>query len=44
MNWAGHVNNTGLTALLVEGDDGTISRSRKSSRHCAIERGPARTA
>jgi hypothetical protein len=23
MSWAGHVNKTGLTALLVEGDDGT---------------------
>ncbi len=23
LNWALHVNNTGLTALLIEGDDGT---------------------
>jgi hypothetical protein len=23
MSWAGHVNKTGLTALLLEGDDGT---------------------
>jgi hypothetical protein len=23
MSWAGHVNGSGLTALLIEGDDGT---------------------
>ena len=23
MSWAGHVNRSGLTALLIEGDDGT---------------------
>jgi hypothetical protein len=47
MSWAGHVNKTGLTALLVEGDDGTHIEKQEITaalRHCETERGQARTA
>jgi hypothetical protein len=47
MSWAGHVNNTGLTALLVEGDDGTRLEKQEITaalRHRETERGQARTA
>jgi hypothetical protein len=45
MSWAGHVNNTGLTALLVEGDDGTHIEKQEITaalRHRETERGEAR--
>jgi hypothetical protein len=47
MSWAGHVNDTGLTALLVEGDDGTHLEKQEITaalRHRETERGQARTA
>ena len=47
MSWAGHVNHTGLTALLVEGDDGThIAKQEIAAalRHRETERGQARSA
>ena len=47
MSWAGHVNNTGLTALLVEGDDGTRLEKQEITaalRHRETERGQARSA
>ena len=42
MRWAGHVNETGLTALLVEGDDGTHLEKQEITaalRHRETERG-----
>jgi hypothetical protein len=45
MSWAGHVNDTGLTALLVEGDDGTHMEKQEIAaalRHRETERGEAR--
>ena len=47
MSWAGHVNKTGLTALLVEGDDGTHIEKQEITaalRHRETERGQGRTA
>jgi hypothetical protein len=44
MSWAGHVNNSGLTALLVEGDDGTRMEKQEITaalRHRETERGRA---
>ena len=44
MSWAGHVNNTGLTALLLEGDDGTRLEKQEITaalRHRETERGQA---
>ena len=45
MSWAGHVNKTGLTALLVEGDDGTHLEKQEIAaalRHHETEHGQAR--
>ena len=45
MSWAGHVNDTGLTALLVEGDDGTHLEKQEITaalRHRETERGAGR--
>jgi hypothetical protein len=47
MSWAGHVNTSGLTALLVEGDDGTHIEKQEITaalRHRETERRPGRTA
>jgi len=44
MSWAGHVNGSGLTALLVEGDDGTRMEKQEITaalRHRETERGQA---
>ena len=45
MSWAGHINRTGHTALLVEGDDGTHIEKQEITaalRHRETERGRTR--
>jgi hypothetical protein len=35
LSWARHVERTGHTPLLIEGDDGTACLAARLSRHCA---------
>ena len=44
LSWARHVNNSGLTALLIEGDDGTRLAKQEIAatlRHRESERTPS---